>query len=132
LEAPNLIKNSVIKILLGGFDMGFYSFKNIPKEEVSPGASRRIISGDKIMLVLWELKPGAEVPLHSHPHEQVTYVLQGKAEVTVGDEKMIVGPGDVYHVPFQSNLKHEVKVLGEETFIELDIFHPIREDFLKK
>jgi len=112
--------------------MLFYSLKDVPTDEVSPSASRRIISGDKVMLVLWVLKPGAEVPLHSHPHEQITYVLQGKAEVTVGEEKRIVGPGDVYHVPFQSNLKHEVKVLGDEAFIELDIFHPIREDFLKK
>ena len=112
--------------------MSFKSFSNIPKEDVGPGMSRRIISGDKIMLVLWELKPGAKVPLHGHPHEQVTYVLQGKAEVTVGNEKRVVGPGDVYHVPYKSNLEHEVKVLGEETFIELDIFHPIREDMLKK
>lgn len=112
--------------------MPFYNIDEIPKEEVKPGASRRIISGDKIMLVLWELNPGAEVPLHSHPHEQISYVLQGKAEVTVGEEKKIIGKGGVYHVPYQSNLEHEVKVLGDENFVELDIFHPIREDFLKK
>ena len=118
--------------MLGGLGMSFYSLKEVPEEIVSPTLSRKIICGDKIMFVVWTVKPGGAVPLHSHPHEQLSYVLQGKAEVTLGDEKRVVGPGDLYHVPFQSNLKHEVKVVGDEPFVEIDIFHPIRQDFLKK
>ena len=111
--------------------MPFKSFNDLPEEEVFPGATRKIIYEDKIMLVLWKLEPGTTLPLHSHPHEQITHILEGRALVTVGAEKREVGPGDVYSAPYGSNLEHSVEVLGDEPFLELDIFHPIREDFLK-
>ncbi len=112
--------------------LAFYNWDEVDKEEVAPGLSRKVISGDKIMVVLWEVQPGAEVPLHKHPHEQISYVISGKAEFKVGDEVRIIGPGDLYHIPYQSNLEHGGKTVGDEPFIEIDIFHPIREDFLKK
>ena len=111
--------------------MPFKSFNDLPEEEVFPGATRKIIYEDKIMLVLWKLEPGTTLPLHSHPHEQITHILEGRALVTVGEEKREVGPGDVYSAPYGSHLGHSVVVLGDEPFLELDIFHPIREDFLK-
>jgi quercetin dioxygenase-like cupin family protein len=111
--------------------MPFYNWKRVPREEVGLGIRRRIIKGDEIMLVLWELEPGTEIPLHKHPHEQMTHVIQGRVEFKVGEETKIVGPGDVCYIPYQSDMEHGVKVIGNEAFIGIDIFYPIREDFLK-
>jgi len=112
--------------------MPFYNWNVVPREEISPGIRRRIIKGDRIMLVLWELEPGTKISLHKHPHEQITHIIQGKVEFKVGEGTKILGPDDVCYIPYQSNMEHGAKVIGNETFIALDIFHPIREDFLKK
>lgn len=112
--------------------MPFYNWDEVAWDEVSPGMRRKILNGDKIMLVLWELEPGSEIPLHTHPHEQISHIIQGKVEFRAGDETKIVGPGKVCYIPYQSEMEHGVKVIGNENFVGLDIFHPIREDYLKK
>ena len=79
------------------------------------------------MLSLVTFEPGAVVQPHSHPHEQVGMVLEGKAHFFVGDEDRVLGPGDMYRIP--GGVKHHVVAL-ENTVKALDIFHPIREDYL--
>ena len=65
--------------------------------------------------------------MHSHPHEQLTYVLSGEFEFTIGEEKHIVRAGDtLYKAP---HVMHGCVCLQPGTL--LDTFTPVREDFLQ-
>ena len=94
--------------------------------EMHPGITRRTLAyGDRGMLVETTLTKGTKVPEHSHPHEQITYVLQGKLELVIGGEPVILVPGDSVLVP--GDVLHS-GVAHEETVI-LDVFAPPREDY---
>lgn len=116
--------------------MQHYNWDKMEKEEVLPGMTRRIITGERVMLVLYEMDPlkMKEIfPLHAHPHEQIEYIIQGKVEFKVvengREETRILGPGDIVVIP--PNVKHtESKYLKDAKVIELDIFCPPREDYL--
>ena len=88
------------------------------------------LRGEKMMMVLNATLPGHSVPLHSHSHEQIGMVYAGKAILRIGEEERLVEKGDFYCIP--SNVPHSDTTIGDEPFIMLDIFYPIREDFAKK
>ncbi|MCL4439882.1 MAG: cupin domain-containing protein, partial [Firmicutes bacterium] len=67
---------------------------------------------------------------HSHPHEQLTYILRGKAEFVLGDETLDLEEGDLLLIP--PNITHSLKVIGTVPVLNLDVFSPIREDYLDK
>ncbi|MEL7012638.1 MAG: cupin domain-containing protein [Pseudomonadota bacterium] len=66
--------------------------------------------------------PGASYPMHSHPYEQVSIIVQGRLRLTVGDETREVGPGDMWFVP--GNIPHGGDVLGDEPVIFIDVYAP--------
>lgn len=82
--------------------------------------------GENLMLSLVEMKEGAEVPLHQHPHEQAGIVLEGRMELTIGDETREVGPGEMYIIP--GGVEHRAVAIGSDLRV-LDVFSPIREDY---
>jgi quercetin dioxygenase-like cupin family protein len=88
------------------------------------------LHGEKLMMVLNITLPGHTVPLHSHPHEQIGMVYSGKANMRIGDEQRIVKKGDFYCIP--ANVPHSDTAIGDKPFIMLDIFYPVREDFIEK
>jgi len=88
------------------------------------------LHGEKMMMVLNSTLPGHTVPQHTHPHEQVGIVYSGKARLCIGDEERIVRKGDFYCIP--ADVPHSDTCLGDEPFVMLDIFYPVREDFIKK
>src|SRR5215475_6327997 len=98
------------------------------KEVLSPTIGRKIISGDKVMVAQVFLAKGAVVPEHYHESEQITYILEGALEFEIGGERVVVGQGQVLRIP--SNLPH--KAVALEDTLDLDVFSPIREDWLKK
>lgn len=110
--------------------MAFYNWDKIEWETVEAGIKRKIITGENLMVVLYEIGSGKGLKEHTHPHEQFVYIFKGKAEFTVDGEKAIVGPGGVVHVP--PDVPHGGKVVSDEPLLELDVFYPIRRDFLKK
>jgi quercetin dioxygenase-like cupin family protein len=82
--------------------------------------------GEKVMMSLVEVAPGAVMPLHSHPHEQTGIMMQGEFEMTIGGESRVLRPGDAYVIP--GGVEHGVK--GSEGWsLALDIFSPPREDY---
>ena len=100
----------------------------IPVEE---GVKRKIKAYDgKLMMVevYFEKQGRGPAKTHAHPHEQVTYCLEGEIEFTVGEEVKIVKAGDTVYIP--ANLPHGT-VLKSEKGRVLDVFTPLREDFLK-
>lgn len=89
---------------------------------------RKIFHGDNVMLVRNEIHPKAVVPMHNHVHEQLLYVESGECDVTAGDEVRHVKAGGL--VWFKSNEPHAVTNTLDETLVAIDIFSPIREDFM--
>lgn len=88
------------------------------------------LHGEKTMMVLNATLPNHAVPLHAHPHEQVGVVYSGKALLRIGGEERIVKKGDFYCIP--ANVAHCDECIGDEPFVMLDIFYPVREDFVQK
>jgi quercetin dioxygenase-like cupin family protein len=93
---------------------------------IFPGVEIYTTAGDHIMLSLVEMQPGAVVEAHSHPHEQMGTVLEGRAQFFVGDDMKVLGPGDLYRIP--GGVTHRVVAL-DDGLKALDVFHPIREDY---
>ena len=89
-----------------------------------------VFSSDRMMILEVEVPPGAIVPEHSHPHEQMGLCLQGRAEFGSGEGKQIVEAGMFYWI--EPNEKHSVRNVGNEKGIFIDIFSPPREEYLKK
>jgi quercetin dioxygenase-like cupin family protein len=88
------------------------------------------LHGDKMMMVLNTTLPGHAVPRQTHSHEQTGIVYSGKARLCIGDEERIVQKGDFYCIP--SNVPHSDTCLGDEPFVMLDVFYPVREDYIRK
>lgn len=108
-----------------------YRWEEMPREALNPLISRRMITGDKVMITHVYLKKGAIVPLHSHENEQITYVLEGTLRFWIGSEdgeQIDVKAGDVLHLP--SNLPHKAEAL--EDTLDVDVFTPPRQDWLNK
>jgi len=96
------------------------------RHTIFPGVHIRTCAGAKVMMSLVDIEPHAVVAEHSHPHEQVGMVLEGRAIFVVGGEEKTLGAGDVYRIP--GGVRH--KVIGLEAPARaLDIFCPVREDY---
>ena len=107
----------------------FYRWDDLPREELNPLIGRRLITGDQMMIAHVYLSQGALVPKHSHENEQLTYVLEGRMRLRLGeDESQVVelGAGEVLHIP--ANLPHSAEAL--EDTLDVDVFHPPRQDWL--
>ena len=104
-----------------------HRWDEIALEKVTEMMSQKIITGEREMIAQIYLKRGALIPRHSHESEQMTYILQGALRFLVGSEEVTVREGEVLHIP--ANVAHQAEAL-EDTF-ELDIFSPIRTDWLR-
>ena len=101
----------------------------IPAEDLGGGVSRKILKyGGGLMMVEVTMKKDGMGAVHTHPHEQISYIAKGSFEFTVGDEKQVVKAGDSLYVA--PNVEHGTLSL-EDGSVVVDIFTPIREDFLK-
>jgi len=95
--------------------------------DVIKGVHRKTLAvGDKSMLIEFTLDEGAVLPLHSHPHEQIGYLLSGELQFTIGEEEHIAKTGDSWAIP--GDVKHAVRVIKNAVVVE--VFAPIREDYL--
>ena len=103
----------------------------IPLETVTDQITRKLITGQQMMLAHVYLKKGAIVPKHQHHNEQFTYILEGALRFYMGEdgaETYDVRAGEVLHIP--SNVWHKAEAL--EDTLDVDIFSPPREDWLNK
>lgn len=90
---------------------------------------RKIFTGEYVMLVHNTVDSGTDVPTHNHHHEQIVFVLSGECVVEMEGEIYTLAANDMLLVP--SNAKHKVTVTSKEPLVAIDIFSPIREDFLQ-
>jgi quercetin dioxygenase-like cupin family protein len=112
---------------MGSTGVRLHRWDEIALEKVTEMLSRKIVVGDREMLVQIYVKRGCLVPMHSHESEQMTYVLQGALKFQIGADEITVREGEVLHIP--SGIEHQAEAL-EDTF-ELDVFSPIRQDWLE-
>src|SRR4029453_8173060 len=106
--------------------VGLHRWDEIALEKVTEMLSRKIVSGEREMLVQVYVKRGCLVPMHAHDSEQMTYVLQGALKFLIQGEEITVREGEVLHIP--PGVEHQAEAL-EDTF-ELDVFSPIRPGWL--
>ncbi len=107
-------------------DFTQYRWADIPEESLNPLLSRKLITGDRVMLAHVILKKGSIVPAHQHENEQVTYILSGALKFELQGKEIVLREGDVLHIP--SNVVHSAIAL--EDTLDLDIFSPPRQDWL--
>ena len=103
-------------------------WSKIPVETVATGIERQMIIGQNMMMCRFRFAPFVVTPEHTHPHEQMTLVVKGNVKFMVDGLAHIVSPGDMMHFPPHN--RHGATMLDEEVIL-IDIFSPIREDFLK-
>lgn len=113
--------------------MNKYAFKyyEMPVFSVAEGIERRWIKTDNLMMINIEFRDGPTLkpdPFHSHPHEQVSYLVEGEIYLFVeGHEKEHLKAGDKFAMP--SNVPHTIQRLTPIVRL-IDCFTPVREDFL--
>ena len=106
-------------------------FHHVPSSEskvveMLPGVFRRTLGwGDRMLLVEITLREGALVPPHSHPHEQIGYLIRGQLEFTIDAEKTVVASGDGYTIP--GGVTHSAVALVDSVAVE--VFSPVREEY---
>ncbi len=103
--------------------------KSIAPQDLGGGVVRKILSySENLMTVELRFEKGAIGAKHSHPHEQIGYIVSGRLLYQEeGCEDKILQTGDTYYV--KPNAVHGVEVL-EDTKL-LDIFTPMRKDFVE-
>ena len=104
----------------------FWNPENIVPKVLAPGVTAKIAPGEKMMLSLVTLAPGAVVPTHSHPHEQMGLMVSGTMEFTIEGETRVLSGNEMYFVP--GGVPHSAKG-GPGGAVALDAFSPPREEY---
>lgn len=87
---------------------------------------KTLVYGAKTLMTEFRLRQGSALPLHSHPHEQTGYLVQGRMRLRVAGEVLDVQPGDSWAIP--GGVEHGAEVLADSVAVE--VFAPVREDYL--
>ena len=99
--------------------------KNVPPRELVPGFLGHYVHGKDLTLGYIEIKAGNDLPQHQHPHEQITFILEGQLDMVIGGEACSLSAGMYYVIP--SNVPHGAVAVTDCKVI--DVFNPVREDY---
>jgi len=105
------------------------NWNEMPWEEVRKGVKRKVFTGEGATLSLNFLEPGHDPKPHSHKHEQIVYIIDGECEFHVDKDTYSLREGGLLYIP--PNVEHYIVVKGKKPVINLDVFSPKREDYLK-
>ena len=108
--------------------MPFIDLSTVTPQQIFPGVQIRAPYGENLMLSVVDFEAESEVMLHSHSHEQAGVMLEGRMELTIGDETRVLNPGEFYII--LPNTPHRAVAVGGPARA-LDVFSPIREDYAK-
>lgn len=103
------------------------NWSNIPIQHVAEGIERQMVVGENLMICRFRFAPFLVTPEHEHPHEQMSLVVSGRVRFFVEGNERMASPGDVLHFP--PRCWHGATMMDEEVVL-IDIFTPVREDFL--
>ncbi len=129
-------KKSTSKIALKGTvqkgrrkaEMRHVSWSSIPVDRLNPLLDLHFVAGQKVMLARVLLKKGCIVPEHSHPNEQITFILAGALKFWIDGKEIVVNAGEVLTIP--PNMPHKAEAL--EDTVDLDVFDPPRADWMNR
>ena len=105
--------------------MKAFNINDITTREIVPGFTGKYLHADSLSIGWLDAKAGYAVPLHSHIHEQVSFVQEGKMLFIIEDEEFILEAGMAITVA--PNLKHRASAITDCKLI--DVFNPVREDY---
>lgn len=94
--------------------MTFYDFNEMAEELVTPGKSAamaKLITGSQVELAVLRFNAGEGAVMHSHPQEQILYMLKGRMKITTGGKDTVIGPGEAVH--FAPNVPHGTVMLDD-------------------
>ncbi len=103
-----------------------HRWADIPPEQMSPLLTRQYVTGAQAMLARIILKKGCVVPEHSHPNEQIAYIVSGALEFQLPGQTITVRAGEILVIP--ANVPHSATALEDTE--DLDLFAPPRQDWL--
>lgn len=106
--------------------MPFFDLQSMPEKELVPGFKAKFIHTKLMTFAFWDIKAGALLPEHCHPHEQVATILEGTFELTVDGDPYLLTPGSV--VTISSNAVHSGRAVTDCRI--QDVFSPVREDYI--
>ena len=108
---------------------GRVNWRQIPWEAVNENISRKLITGQNLMMILYHFQPHQEWPTETHEAEQSGYIIEGNIILRLPDDshEEELGPGDGYLI--KSNQAHSWKVLDEEVLL-VDVFSPPRHELI--
>ena len=104
----------------------FFRWKDISGKTPKRGITMRVVSGEKGMMVFFHIEPNVEIPIHSHPHEQMGTVLEGELTMIINGVEQVLKAGDGYVAP--SGVPHGARA-GSQGVKVVDFFSPPREDY---
>ena len=104
----------------------FFRVDDQPEVEMLPGVTRRAVWLDRVMLTFFRFDPHAVVPQHAHANEQISYVVAGTVEFTLGEETRILQAGEGVCIP--PHVPHAARILDRPTEI-IDAWNPPRDDY---
>ena len=107
--------------------MKIHRWDDIEHEQMSANVARRVVHSERMTMARIYCKKGAVVPRHSHENEQVTHLLEGRLRFQFDDREIVVSAGEM--VQIESHEPHRVEAL--EDSIALDLFQPVRSDWLR-
>lgn len=111
------------------FVPAFYQVDAIREVPLLEGISARFVTGSRVMFSFVRLAPGAVMPDHNHPHEQLGYILEGSLLLNLAGDERTLQPGEAYAIP--GGVTHRA-VGGPDGCLVLDAFNPPREEYLAK
>ena len=98
---------------------------DIPIRELVPGIAGHYAHGTGMSIGLVVIEKGSNLPAHQHVHEQITYILEGQLDMTIGGKECALKAGMYYIIP--SNTPHSAIAVTDCKVI--DVFNPVREDY---
>ena len=105
--------------------MYFHNPEDREKKLLVPGIQIRTFWGENLLLSVVDFEANAVVPAHSHPQEQIIYLLEGSIKISIAGETHAMRAGEFIIVP--GGVEHSAKV-GARPARGLDVFSPVRED----
>ena len=106
----------------------FHDWDKLEWSTIIPGYRAKFVHSDNMTFALWDIDAGALLPEHSHMHEQVTHLLEGKFELTIDANTEVMQANQIATIP--SNTIHSGKAITACRI--LDAFYPVREDYMTK
>ena len=101
------------------------TLSNEPDFAPVEGFRGKMIHSDQMSIAHWDVDPGCELPKHSHPHEQITNIIEGEFILNLEGDSIHLSAGESLVIP--SNAVHSGMSITACKII--DVWNPPRDDY---